>query len=157
MNCDADKKTPHRRARRRKAYVALPGHPFFGARVRVLQEGRTDTTRWCLIAHPARAEYHYRLPARWLSDDPPCRKLGPSQSRGNVALAMAAMEQLVRLLQGFGVDGATPRGEGGDDGEAAAAPNRRSDLATSSDREEGGADQQAVLRAHRRRHGRSKS
>src|SRR5262249_39201304 len=80
---------------------------------------RTDTTHWCLIAHPSRRGFHYRLPARWLSEEAPRRKVGPSRGRCELALTMGAMERLVRLLRGLS---ALDPSSGGGDGETAEAP-----------------------------------
>lgn len=143
MNVNRPKTTLHPRGRRSSdGYVVLPGHPFFGERVRILQHGQTEGGRWCLIAHPAREQFHYRFPARWLSEEPPDRKIAHRRGRCEISLPREALEGLVRMVQGLIRSTPVERS----DGKPTTAPDSSGDLATPAAREQRGARRETALR-----------
>jgi hypothetical protein len=78
--------------------VVLPGHPFYGEEVAILQVGNTNTQAWCLIAHPHQEHFHYRLPLRWISEKPLEPLEDSLQKKSHIVLSPLALEKLVGFL-----------------------------------------------------------
>lgn len=85
--------------RLQEAYVALPGHPFYGQLVQVLQYYRKGATLSCLITAPGNPNLHYRLPARWLEADTPPSAVPPAQVPTSIALSLAALDTLTQRVR----------------------------------------------------------
>ena len=81
------------------AYLDLPGHPFYGQKVQIIQEGRTDTMAWCLIAHPTQEGFHYRISKRWLCQKAPDKHLKQSQSPCHNPIPLEVLEKLAIFLK----------------------------------------------------------
>jgi hypothetical protein len=81
------------------AYVDLPGHSFYGQRVQIIQEGRTDTMVWCLISHPTKEGLHYRISTRWLCEKAPSKHLTHSQGHCQNPIPIKALEKLAIFLK----------------------------------------------------------
>jgi hypothetical protein len=81
------------------AYLDLPGHPFYGQKVQIIQEGRTDTMAWCLIAHPTQEGLHYRISKRWLCQKAPDKHLKHCQPPCQNPIPIEALEKLAIFLK----------------------------------------------------------
>ena len=83
----------------KKAIVILPGHPFYGIKVEILQTGKTDSQEWCLIKHPEQCGFNYRIPSRWLdSKIPPDIQL-MSYQKNEIAFPFLKLQKLALFIQ----------------------------------------------------------
>lgn len=79
-------------------YVILPGHPFYGQQVKVLQAGSTDTMNWFLFEHPKHEYFHYRISQSWLSEDPPPEIIPSDRTNTQFVLSFSALQKLAKIL-----------------------------------------------------------
>ncbi len=79
-------------------YVALPGHPFYGHRVKILQRRISKTYTRCVIEDPAHPEFHYHIPERWLSVSPPPSAPIPVSAQNSVWLPLPALDKMVQMI-----------------------------------------------------------
>jgi len=79
--------------------VILPGHPFYGQKVKILQAGSTDTMSWFLFEHPKHEYFHYRISRRWLAEDPPSEVIVSERKNTQFVLSFSALQKLVKILQ----------------------------------------------------------
>ncbi len=82
----------------KQVYVILPGHPFYGQKTTIIQTGRTDTTEWCLITHPTKEHFHYRIPLRWVDNNPPNILEVSSRKNKEIALSFSSLQKLAIFL-----------------------------------------------------------
>ena len=78
--------------------MILPGHPFYGQRVKILQAGSTDTMSWFLFEHPKHEYFHYRLSQRWFSEEPPPEIIPSDRTNTQFVLSFSALQKLTRIL-----------------------------------------------------------
>jgi hypothetical protein len=90
----ADTPTP----RLPRAYVVLPGHPFYGHLVQIVRYRRKGETLSCLITAPHTPDLHYQLPARWLSATHPPPAVAPARAPTAIALSLAALDTLTQRV-----------------------------------------------------------
>jgi hypothetical protein len=78
-------------------YVALPGHPFYGRRVKVLQWRSSTTYTRCVIEDPEHRDFHHHIPERWLSVSPP-PDLAPVSGQDPIWLPLPALDRMVQMI-----------------------------------------------------------
>ena len=78
--------------------MVLPGHPFYGQKVKVLQSGSTDTMNWCLFEHPKHEYFHYRISQRWLSEEPPPEIIPSDRTNTQFVLSFPALQKFAKIL-----------------------------------------------------------
>jgi hypothetical protein len=81
------------------AYVDLPGHPFYGQKVRIIQEGRTGKVYWCLIAHPNKEGLHYQISKRWLCENFPDQSSASTKDFCQRPIPIEALEKAALFLK----------------------------------------------------------
>ena len=81
--------------------MILPGHPFYGYKVKILQRGCTSTMNWVLISNPFQEEFHYRIPERWLSKEAPKETFTKHTDKTIIQFPIAfnSLQKLTRLIQ----------------------------------------------------------
>jgi hypothetical protein len=82
-----------------EGYVALPGHPFYGRRVQIVQRHGQGARFCCLIASPENPALHYRFPTRWLSPTAPLPATAPVRVPTSIALSLAALDTLTQRMR----------------------------------------------------------
>jgi len=83
----------------KQLYVILPGHPFYGQKVKVLQAGSTDKMSWFLFEHPKHEYFHYRISQRWLAEDSPPELIVSDRRNTQFVLSFSALQKLTKILQ----------------------------------------------------------
>lgn len=99
INTQTAKFDPPKPHVKEESYVILPGHPFYGKAVTVLQKGRTSTHEWCLIAHPERPGFHYRIPSRWLDHNCPEPQQQNSYYQQKITLSFHYLQKLAAYVE----------------------------------------------------------
>jgi hypothetical protein len=79
-------------------YVVLPGHPFYGRRVQVLDRRSSRTYTRCIIEDPAHLGFHYHIPERWLSTSPPLPEPVSVAAQHPIWLSLPALDRMVQLI-----------------------------------------------------------
>ena len=78
--------------------MILPGHPFYGQSVKILQSGSTDTMSWFLFEHPKHECFHYRISQSWLSEDPPPEIISSDRTNTQFVLSFSALQKFAKIL-----------------------------------------------------------
>ncbi len=78
-------------------YFAYPGHPLYGRQVTVVGRRTTKTEIRCVVEDPARPGFHYQIPARWLSDQPPPENK-PVSALEPISLPIASLDRMVQMI-----------------------------------------------------------
>lgn len=79
-------------------FVVLPGHPFYGRRVRVVGSRSSTTYTLAVIEDPTRPGFHYHIPQRWLASAPPLPALPSASALRAICLSWAALDKMVQLI-----------------------------------------------------------
>lgn len=95
QNATNDLGKPHKL---KEAFVVLPGHPFYGLKVEILQQGKTDSHEWCLIKHPKHPDFNYRISRRWLESQPLPEKKLQTYKENEIALPFSQLQKLVQFV-----------------------------------------------------------
>ena len=101
MTTDYDPKTKKNNQTKppldKNKYFAYPGHPLYGRQVTVVGHRTTKTEIRCVIEDLERPGFHYQIPARWLSDQPPPQNKTAS-AQDPLVLPIAAFDRMVQLI-----------------------------------------------------------
>jgi hypothetical protein len=79
-------------------YVSLPGHPFYGQRVRLIKYQPASTARYCLIEDPQQSDFHYQIKSTWLSSSPPIPASQLEFKQPAVRIALSALDKMVQMI-----------------------------------------------------------
>jgi hypothetical protein len=80
-----------------KYYVTLPGHPFYGRCVKVLQRRTSKTYTRCVIEDPTHPDFHHHISERWLSVSPPPDCV-PGFAQDPIWLPLPALDRMVQMI-----------------------------------------------------------
>ena len=79
-------------------FVVLPGHPFYGRQVTILERRTSGTYTRCVIEDPARPGFHYHIPERWLSTSPPPPEPIRTAAHCPICLPLPALDRMVQII-----------------------------------------------------------
>ena len=78
--------------------MILPGHPFYGLRVRVVGRRASKTYSLCVIEDPQHPGFHYQLSERWLAKSPPPPEPVPGSEIESLALPLSVLDKMVQMM-----------------------------------------------------------
>ena len=78
--------------------MILPGHPFYGLRVRVVGRRASKTYSLCVIEDPQHPGFHYQLSERWLAKSPPPPEPVPGSEIEFLALPLSVLDKMVQMI-----------------------------------------------------------
>ncbi len=79
-------------------YVILPGHPFYGQKVRLTHYEPARRAHYCFIENPLYPGFQYQIKATWLSPTPPLSTSPEDFKQGSIWIALPALDRMVQIL-----------------------------------------------------------
>jgi hypothetical protein len=86
------------RLKSEEQFVSLPGHPFYGRQVTILERRTSGTYTRCVIEDPAHLGFHYHIPERWLSTSPPPPEPTRTTAHCPICLPLPALDRMVQII-----------------------------------------------------------
>ena len=81
-----------------KLYVALPGHPFYGQQVKVISRQAADTYTRCTVENPTDPNFHYQIPAGWLSSVSPPPEVETKPTENAIHLSLRSLDKMAQMI-----------------------------------------------------------
>jgi len=79
-------------------YVSLPGHPFYGQKVRLIRYQPASRAHNCFIESPVYPGFQYQIKATWLSTTPPLSTSSAASKQSSLWIALPALDRMVQIL-----------------------------------------------------------